>query len=79
MSKKKPSCGSKPPDDPFQSVHRRKEWVSPDLAKIPVEPEEDILLFIRDHNPQLAEWEKDLLTMATNKPSILFRRLRPRL
>jgi stage V sporulation protein R len=54
---------SKPPADPFQSVHRRKEWVSPDLAKIPVEPEEDILLFIRDHNLQLAEWEKDLLTM----------------
>ena len=54
---------SKPPDDPFQSVHRRKEWVSPDLAKVPLEPEEDILLFIRDHNPQLVEWEKDLLTM----------------
>jgi stage V sporulation protein R len=54
---------SKPPDDPFQSVHRRKEWVSPDLAKVPLEPEEDILLFIRDHNLQLAEWEKDLLTM----------------
>jgi stage V sporulation protein R len=54
---------SKPPLDPFQSVHRRKEWVSPDLAKVPVEPEEDILLFIRDHNPQLAEWEQDLLTM----------------
>jgi stage V sporulation protein R len=54
---------SKPPVDPFQSVHRRKEWVSPDLNKTPVEPEEDILLFVRDHNLQLAEWEKDLLTM----------------
>jgi stage V sporulation protein R len=54
---------SKPATDPFQSVHRRKEWVSPDLDKIPVAPEEDILLFIRDHNPQLAEWEKDLLTI----------------
>ncbi|HUK40632.1 MAG TPA: SpoVR family protein, partial [Candidatus Acidoferrales bacterium] len=54
---------SKPPTDPFQSVHRRKEWVSPDLAKVPLYPEEDILLFIRDHNPRLAEWEKDLLTI----------------
>jgi stage V sporulation protein R len=54
---------SKPATDPFQSVHRRKEWVSPDLDKIPVAPEEDVLLFIRDHNPQLAEWEKDLLTI----------------
>jgi len=54
---------SKPATDPFQSVHRRKEWVSPDLAKVPLYPEEDILLFIRDHNPHLAEWEKDLLTI----------------
>jgi stage V sporulation protein R len=54
---------SKPAADPFQSVHRRKEWVSPDLAKVPLYPEEDILLFIRDHNPHLAEWEKDLLTI----------------
>jgi stage V sporulation protein R len=54
---------SKPSRDPFQSIHRRKDWVSPDLAKIPLYPEEDILLFIRDHNPQLADWEKDLLTI----------------
>ena len=54
---------SRPGVDPFQSVHRRKEWVSPDLDKLPLYPEEDILLFIRDHNPQLAEWERDLLTI----------------
>jgi stage V sporulation protein R len=54
---------SKPATDPFQSVHRRKEWVSPDLGKVPLYPEEDILLFIRDHNLHLAEWEKDLLTI----------------
>jgi len=54
---------SKPSTDPFQSIHRRKDWVSPDLDKVPVYPEEDILLFIRDHNPQLADWERDLLTM----------------
>lgn len=52
-----------PSADPFQSIHRRKEWESPDLSKIPLYPEEDMLLFIRDHNPQLAEWEKDLLTI----------------
>ena len=54
---------SKPSPDPFQSIHRRKEWVSPELNKLPLYPEEDILLFIRDHNPQLADWEKDLLTI----------------
>jgi len=54
---------SKPIRDAFQSIHRRKEWVAPDLVKTPPYPEEDILIFIRDHNPQLAEWERDLLTI----------------
>ena len=54
---------AKPSADPFQSIHRRREWESPDLSKVPLYPEEDILLFIRDHNLQLAEWEKDLLTI----------------
>lgn len=54
---------AKPSADPFQSIHRRKEWDSPDLTKVPLYPEEDILIFIRDHNLHLAEWEKDLLTI----------------
>ena len=52
-----------PPSDPFQRIHRRQEVVEPDLRKVPLAPDEDLLLFIRDHNPFLAEWEKDLLTM----------------
>ena len=31
--------------------------------KEPLEPEADILLFIRDHNRDLADWQKDLLTI----------------
>ncbi len=54
---------SKPSPDAFQSIHRRKEWIAPDLAKVPPYPEEDIVIFIRDHNPQLTEWERDLLTI----------------
>ncbi|MGH7796456.1 MAG: SpoVR family protein [Candidatus Binatia bacterium] len=52
-----------PPADPFRSIHRRAEPPSPDLDKVPLYPDEDLLIFIRDHNPQLAEWEKDLLTI----------------
>ena len=33
------------------------------LRKTPLEPDEDLLLFIRDHNPHLEEWERDLLTI----------------
>jgi stage V sporulation protein R len=52
-----------PPHDPFQSIHRRKEWLQPNLNKVPAVPDEDLLLFIRDHNPNLAGWEKDVLTI----------------
>lgn len=55
---------SSPAEDPFQSIHRRQEYVAPDLNKVPLYPEEDVLIFIRDHNPQFSDWEKDLLTIA---------------
>jgi len=51
------------PDDPFHAIHRRREVAEPDLQKVPLYPDQDLLLFIRDHNPMLAEWEKDLLTI----------------
>ena len=52
-----------PPPDPFHKIHARQEYVEPDLHKNPLNPEEDILLFIRDNNPFLESWEKDVLTM----------------
>jgi stage V sporulation protein R len=33
------------------------------LKRTPPSPEEDVLLFIRDHNPFLTNWERDLLTI----------------
>ena len=49
--------------DPFQKIHARKTVEVPDFHKVPLEPDEDLLLFIRDHNPFLADFEKDLLTI----------------
>jgi stage V sporulation protein R len=54
---------SAPAPDPFHAIHRRKDYVAPDLNRVPLYPEEDLLLFIRDHNPLLSDWEKDLLTI----------------
>ncbi len=54
---------AQPPADPFFRLHRRPEFQEPDLRRVPLEPEEDILLFIRDHNPHLHAWEQDLLTI----------------
>jgi len=54
---------SQPRPDPFRKLHRAPEYQAPDLRRVPAVPEEDLLLFIRDHNPYLAEWERDLLTI----------------
>src|SRR5262249_44533926 len=56
-----------PRPDPFQRIHRRQEAVEPDLRHVPPVPDEDLLLFIRDHNPFLQEWEKDLLTIVNEE------------
>ena len=54
---------SQPQTDPFQSIHRRNKPPSINLHKVPLIPDEDLLLFIRDHNPRLSAWEKDVLTI----------------
>lgn len=54
---------ARPAPDPFQRIHRPQPHEEPDLRHTPLVPDEDLLLFIRDHNPYLAEWERDLLTI----------------
>lgn len=52
---------------PEEERERRRQVVWDDGEstphKVPAVPEEDLLLFIRDHNPFLEEWAKDLLTI----------------
>jgi stage V sporulation protein R len=52
-----------PPEDPFHRIHKPAVRPAPQPVRLPFEPDEDLLLFIRDHNRDLAEWEKDLLTI----------------
>ena len=54
---------AQPRPDPFKRIHAAQPFQEPEIRKIPLEPEEDLLLFIRDHNPFLDEWERDLLTI----------------
>jgi len=54
---------SLPPKDPYRKIHRQPDHTPPDLRKVPLEPDEDLLLFIRDHNPYLEDWQQDLLTI----------------
>jgi stage V sporulation protein R len=54
---------AQPKPDSYRKIHRPSEFQAPDVNKVPLEPEQDLLLFIRDYNPYLTEWEKDLLTI----------------
>jgi len=54
---------AQPKNDPFKRIHRPQEFHEPEVQRVPLEPDEDLLLFIRDYNPFLVEWEKDLLTI----------------
>ncbi len=49
------------PEDPYRNIHPQQEYQAPDLSKVPLEPEEDILAFIAQYNPFLADWQRDLL------------------
>ncbi len=54
---------AEPPRDPFRQIHKRETYAPPDLHKVPIVPDEDLVLFIAEHNPFLAEWQRDLLTI----------------
>lgn len=53
---------SLPPTPEHPLLQPRAEYVPPDLQRIPLEPEEDILLFICNHG-KLEDWERDILGM----------------
>ena len=54
---------ARPAVDPFEDLHQHEEYEAPDLNKVPLSPEADLLLFIRDYNHKLSDWERDLLTI----------------
>jgi stage V sporulation protein R len=58
---------SRPRQDPFQRLHARPEFKEAETQRVPLEPDEDLLLFVRDYNPFLAEWERDLLTIVSEE------------
>lgn len=48
-------------EDEFQDIHERPDYIPPDLNKNPLEPDQNILEFIAQNNPFLAEWQRDVL------------------
>lgn len=61
--RKQKRAAAQPSKDPNPLLHKKTEPKPADPYKLPPEPEEDLLLFIRDYNPFLEDWEKDLLSI----------------
>jgi stage V sporulation protein R len=53
--------------DPFALLHKRPEPAPPTNERFPPEPVSDVLAFMRDHHPGLAEWERDLLDIVDSE------------
>ncbi|HMO17364.1 MAG TPA: SpoVR family protein [Oligoflexia bacterium] len=52
---------AQPQEDEFSELHIPVQYKEPNLGKIPLEPEQNLLEFIAMYNPYLSEWERDLL------------------
>ncbi len=52
-----------PKHDPWERIHQAETAPEPELDRLPLEPDPDLLLFIRDHNPGLEDWQRDILTI----------------
>ena len=52
-----------PTQDAWSGLRKREEMKPLDLSREPLEPEDNLLLFIRDHNRELADWQRDVLTI----------------
>jgi stage V sporulation protein R len=57
------------PADEWASIHKKPEYIPPDLGKFPVHPDENLLEFIATYSPSLAEWQRDLILMVDRESS----------
>ena len=69
---------STPDRRPLPRLHNGPNPQPLDLSKEPLEPEADVLLFIRDHNRDLADWQRTCSPSSTRNRATSCRRSRPR-
>lgn len=62
---------AQPPQDEFSEIHPKQEYKQPDLSKVPLRPDHNLLEFIAKHNVFLAGWQRDLIQIV-DKESCYF-------
>ena len=48
-------------DDEFSEIHPAQVYETPELNKIPLSPEQNLLCFLAEYSPQLSDWQRDIL------------------
>jgi stage V sporulation protein R len=56
-----------PTEDPHWEIHPKQEYIAPELNRIPLEPDENILDFIARYNPYLPDWKRDVLHIVSEE------------
>ncbi len=56
-------------EDEFSNLHQKEVYRTPNLSRLPLEPDENILEFISKYGPSLADWERDLLAIVDKEAS----------
>lgn len=54
---------AQPVTDEFADIHQPQEYDAPKLDKLPLHPEPNLLQFIAEYNPRLAEWQRDIINI----------------
>lgn len=57
------------PEDRWEEINPKRDYVAPDLSKFPLEPDPDLLHFIAENNPFLASWQRDILMIVDSESS----------
>lgn len=58
-------------DDPWGTIHPKPIYIQPNLEKLPLSPEQNILDFITRYSPTLKSWQRDLIQIV-DKESAYF-------
>jgi len=50
-------------EDEFSNLHKTPEYKKPELGKLPLEPEQNLLEFVAMYSPILSSWERDIINI----------------
>ena len=60
---------AQPTEDKYSDIHPKQEYSQPDLDRNPLHPDPNLIDFVANNNPYLAEWQRDILHIVDREAS----------